>query len=507
MCAVNSFKVKSDQLTVLLDHFSKSNIKLCDLEKTVELFEKISDIVVQLKVPSAGLCSIENVDQNSDEYRLQKQIQRLRISSIDFLKCKKYVPRVTNRLKKARKRSSSESNIEVTESKRMKTTQGSASLAIQLCDEAASGKSLFCLCYICKTILMTDDSRHDFYPWMCVPCGDFNYSKRNQMADLNGKVAVVTGGRIKIGFEIALKLLRCGATVIITTRFPNDARKRYSLQRDHSNWSDRLHIYGLDLRFIPQVDRFCEYFLTHFHQLDILIQNAAQTIRRPTVYYQALIDGERDPAPLLNENRETLQIQNDESVVEIATENSSSLFSPAETSQLLIHPEDFKYSGNAQLSQLHFPLDGKDDDGDQLDLRPRNTWTTALEHVETQEMVEVTLANYMAPFIILKKLKPLMEADRHSKYVKSDYELQSNVECPQQKVNIFQIRLCICDPRFSNGREIFRLSQNWIPSSYQCCKGRLKYAGQNFGISIQKAENSNECRRYGMGYRRTSSWL
>ncbi|KAG4074086.1 hypothetical protein HA402_014291 [Bradysia odoriphaga] len=418
MCGVNSYKFSSDQLTAVLELISKTNITLSDLEKAIGLFEKVTDILVQLKLPSSGLCSIEDVDKNSNEHLLQSQIQRLRITSIDFLKCKKFIPKDHNRLKRTRKRKLSETNIETTDSKVIKVR--STSLAVQRYEDAPIGRSLFSLCYICKKNCTTDNPRHEFYQWMCVQCGNFNYSKRNQMADLKDKIALVTGGRIKIGFEIALKLLRCGATVTITTRFPNDARKRYEQQNDYVSWSNRLHIYGLDLRFIPQVDKFCEYFTTHFRQLDILIQNAAQTIRRPTVYYKSLIEGERDLASSLLSNniRKTKKSQHEESVMEIPANNSMGLFSSAETSQLLIHPEDFKYSCDAQLSQLHFPLDKRDDDGDQLDLRPQNTWTTVLEQVETQEMVEVTLANYMAPFIILKKLKPLMEEGRNSK---SDY--------------------------------------------------------------------------------------
>jgi hypothetical protein len=36
---------------------------------------------------------------------------------------------------------------------------------------------------------------------MCSACGDFNFVKRNNSADLKGKVALVTGGRIKIGIS------------------------------------------------------------------------------------------------------------------------------------------------------------------------------------------------------------------------------------------------------------------------------------------------------------------
>lgn len=51
--------------------------------------------------------------------------------------------------------------------------------------------------------------------------------KRFQTANLANMTAFVTGARIKIGFEIVLKLLRDGATVYATTRFVKDALIRY----------------------------------------------------------------------------------------------------------------------------------------------------------------------------------------------------------------------------------------------------------------------------------------
>lgn len=48
---------------------------------------------------------------------------------------------------------------------------------------------------------------------ICLRCRQINSNKRDQSADLQGKIALVTGGRTKIGYHTALKLLRCGATV------------------------------------------------------------------------------------------------------------------------------------------------------------------------------------------------------------------------------------------------------------------------------------------------------
>lgn len=414
MCAVNNNhrKFNSDNLTFVLDQLSKSNVTPSDIEQAVGLCEKLSDILIQLKCPLSNLCSIGGTTQNSNEYFLQNQLKRLRMTSIDLLSCRRNKPKL--KVHTARKRRAFETNnANSPEAKRRYIGGENSSLMVEQ-SEMPIGMDLLDICYICKKHFMTETQRHEFYPWMCFKCGEKNLMKRSQMADLTGKVALVTGGRIKIGFEIALKLLRCGASVIITTRFPNDARRRYELQTDFSEWTTRLHIYGLDLRFIPQVDKFCECLTRSFRRLDIFIQNAAQTIRRPTVYYKTLIDGERAHSSIgSNENCITSNRFDGQSVMELRSNDTLSC--STETSQLLIHPEDFKYASNSQLSQLHFPLNGKDVDGDQLDLRPKNTWTTALHEVETEEMLEVTLANYMSPFILLKKLTPLMTAGRTSK--------------------------------------------------------------------------------------------
>jgi 3-oxoacyl-ACP reductase-like protein len=68
-------------------------------------------------------------------------------------------------------------------------------------------------CYVCKTDFT---KMHHFTTR--TDCGDFNYAKRFQTANVKGQVAVITGSRLKIGYHITLMLLRGGATVI-THRF------------------------------------------------------------------------------------------------------------------------------------------------------------------------------------------------------------------------------------------------------------------------------------------------
>jgi hypothetical protein len=142
-------------------------------------------------------------------------------------------------------------------------------------------------CYVCKkefTLL------HPFYDTMCQSCGDLNYQKRFQTADLRGQVALMTGSRLKIGYHVTLMMLRAGATVIATTRFPADSAIRFAKEKDYQTWCDRLHIHGLDLRHTPSVELFCSYIEQTYERLDILINNAAQTVRRPPGFYAHMME-------------------------------------------------------------------------------------------------------------------------------------------------------------------------------------------------------------------------
>jgi hypothetical protein len=147
-------------------------------------------------------------------------------------------------------------------------------------------------CYVCKTEFRR---LHFFYDSMCTSCGDLNYRKRSQTASLEGRVALITGARIKIGFQAALMMLRAGARVLVTTRFPRDAAARFAREPDFSEFADRLRVYGLDLRHSPSVELFARYLTRTESRLDILINNAAQTVRRPPGFYAHMLDLEMQP--------------------------------------------------------------------------------------------------------------------------------------------------------------------------------------------------------------------
>ena len=144
-------------------------------------------------------------------------------------------------------------------------------------------------CYVCKQEFVR---LHHFYDALCPECAELNYAKRFQTASLEGRVGLVTGARVKIGYQTALKMLRAGARVIATTRFPHDAALRYAREADFEDWKDRLHVHGLDLRHSPSVEIFARYVEHSFERLDILVNNACQTVRRPPGFYAHLLETE-----------------------------------------------------------------------------------------------------------------------------------------------------------------------------------------------------------------------
>src|SRR5882724_13670203 len=151
-------------------------------------------------------------------------------------------------------------------------------------------------CYICKKAFA---KMHRYYDSMCEACGDLNYAKREQTADLSGHYALITGARVKIGFQASLKLLRAGAHVVVTTRFPVDAVDRYAKEPDFPAFTDRLEIHGLDLRHTPSVELFSRFLVERLPRLDYLLNNACQTVRRPAGFFQHLLAREAESVAAL----------------------------------------------------------------------------------------------------------------------------------------------------------------------------------------------------------------
>jgi NAD(P)-dependent dehydrogenase (short-subunit alcohol dehydrogenase family) len=273
------------------------------------------------------------------------------------------------------------------------------------------------ICYVCKKPFQR---RHFFYDQLCLSCGDFNYLKRVEMVDLSGRIALVSGGRIKIGYAVALRLLRAGARVIVSSRFPHDAARRYGEEADFEEWQDRLHIYGLDLRSLNQL----EAFVTHLYQsstgLDILVNNAAQTIRRPPAYYAHLVPFEgiaRDKLTprlrqLLGQYEKPIETLEAGKLAPGLAQSEEDIFGAANFSQMPVVVEEDAFR------TPFFPEGEYDRYGQQLDLRPHNSWTERLEDVAAVDMVEAQLINAIAPALLAGRLKNLMlKASAPDRYI------------------------------------------------------------------------------------------
>ena len=261
------------------------------------------------------------------------------------------------------------------------------------------------VCYVCKAPYA---QLHHFYDQLCPACADFNFAARTELADLRGRVALLTGGRVKIGYQAGLKLLRSGAHLIVTTRFPRNAAARYAQEADFGDWGHRLEIFGLDLRHAPSVEAFCRDMVATRDRLDFIINNACQTVRRPPEFY----------SHMMAEERTALNAQ---------PEHVGKLLGDAGHGQVgrmgKVGPEA------AQLSQVPllaeevlrrtdlFPAGQLDQDLQQVDLRDSNSWRMLLADVPTVELLEVQLVNAIAPFLFNARLKPLMlrtpERDKH----------------------------------------------------------------------------------------------
>ncbi|KJL43493.1 SDR family oxidoreductase [Microbacterium trichothecenolyticum] len=261
-------------------------------------------------------------------------------------------------------------------------------------------------CYICKQPYTVVDA---FYHQLCPTCAAMSHAKRNARTDLTGKRALLTGGRAKIGMYIALRLLRDGAHTTITTRFPRDAVRRFSSLPDSPEWIDRLKVVGIDLRDPAQVIGLAED-VAAAGPLDILINNATQTVRRSPGAYQPLVDAELAPLP-------------DGPLPELVTFGHTNDRHPqALERSVTAHPilaaaaaradeltEQAMAAGSSSLERLAAGT-AIDAGGLIPDLDHTNSWVQSVEEVDPLEMLEVQLANTTAPFLLVSKLRSSLAA-------------------------------------------------------------------------------------------------
>ncbi|MBF6449165.1 SDR family NAD(P)-dependent oxidoreductase [Nocardia elegans] len=267
-------------------------------------------------------------------------------------------------------------------------------------------------CYICKQRYTRVDR---FYHQLCPDCAARNHAKRDARTDLSGRRALLTGGRAKIGMYIALRLLRDGAHTTVTTRFPNDAIRRFTAQPDSAEWLHRLRIVGIDLRDPAQVVALADDVAAQ-GPLDIIINNAAQTVRRSAGAYAALVEAESAPLPV-GELPDTITFGHTTQAHPNAL--TASLHSvPAPTTLSAAEVTDLALvAGSATPERISRGV-AIDAGGLVPDLAHTNSWVQTVAEVDATELLEVQLCNSTAPFLLISRLRAALAASpARRKYV------------------------------------------------------------------------------------------
>jgi NAD(P)-dependent dehydrogenase (short-subunit alcohol dehydrogenase family) len=261
-------------------------------------------------------------------------------------------------------------------------------------------------CYVCKAPYVR---RHFFYDQLCPSCGDLNFGKRRHTADLGGRLALVTGARVHIGFAVALALLRAGGAVIATTRFPYGAARRYAQEPDFADWGGRLRLCALDLRRLSDVEQFALDLCSTGARLDVLINNAAQTVRPAPSYVDNLLRRETELCRTLPEHLQALvaPATGHEQPALTALHGASlveSSFIAVSDREAMVPRALAPAAGDANMIEppTAIPPDSK---------RRANSWMRSLHEIPPLELLEVQVINAIAPTMLISLLRPLMVGD------------------------------------------------------------------------------------------------
>ena len=303
-------------------------------------------------------------------------------------------------------------------------------------EEEQKEKYICKTCYICKQKLGIDNI-NKFYGNLCKKCGDYNYSFRTMELDFKSRIAVVTGGRVKIGYYIVTKLLSYGCKVITTSRFPNDALIKFKEDPDYDIWKNNLIIYPIDFRIFQSTVKFVNYLKDNFTHIDFLINNAAQTVRRNTEYYEYLLPielkklkKEDDKKIIKNDYLELKKNVSEDLIREksesLSEEQKNELTKNYEQKEILnslaalIKNKDPNKEEILPLSVIASQIKIMEEneqskiyimgaDGQPYDFsKGKNSWNLELDEISFQEFTEVQIINAWTPFYLCAKLKPLM---------------------------------------------------------------------------------------------------
>eukprot|EP00039_Didymoeca_costata_P009078 m.120227 g.120227 ORF g.120227 m.120227 type:complete len:1050 (-) comp14350_c1_seq1:98-3247(-) len=294
--------------------------------------------------------------------------------------------------------------------------------------ESARGNEFLPKCYMCQARIDPVQTMSE-RPRICETCEFLNASKRSANPNLTNCVAVVTGGRCRIGYATALRLLRLGCNVVITSRFPATAARKYANEKDWDTWKSKLFIFGVDFRHIPSVLEFTTRVSSLFPSINLLVNNAAQTIRRPLSYTALLVD--EDSAPLSEEASQRIIWRSEFGALDghhledghvlslLSLENDKEDYKTSEQEQLEeeinlseIQRKTRKATWNdkyALRKKNRAQKTKRDKDGEIVDNREKNTWNTPSLSVDPVEYLEVQFINVHAPWQIIQTLRPCLD--------------------------------------------------------------------------------------------------
>lgn len=242
-------------------------------------------------------------------------------------------------------------------------------------------------CYCCN---QSYDLVHGFYARLCPACAQANFRNRFRSTDLSGRNVVLTGGRVKIGYASALKFLRCKADVTVTSRFPAIASRQFEEEPDYRDWRDRLTVHGLDLRNLGEVQAFVDRYRSEHESLEILVNNAAQTIRYDADYYRPLIDQEQE-------------------LLDGGTVRPDLIARSDDGGERGVEPEE---QADIQPSTLVWAANRF---GQPVDRRDKTSWNSKLSEIDLVELLEVNLINQISPYVLIRELTPLFQRSTFDK--------------------------------------------------------------------------------------------
>ncbi|KAL4968706.1 uncharacterized protein BDV14DRAFT_129951 [Aspergillus stella-maris] len=279
-------------------------------------------------------------------------------------------------------------------------------------------------CYMCRQQYgKNSGGAHDLYPALCVPCGSFNISSSRLSLPgnlvLDGKIALVTGGRINLGYHTALRLLRCGAHVIVSSRYPADAVSRYTRENDFGHWQSRLKVVGADFRAAKDAFRLVHIVkgllyswqddddeesggLTGRRSLDILVNNAAQTLTDPVKAEAKAISREERLLKDTPQSKTLIADSTGDKYLPMVRGGLAASWIPT------IENGDKEDKSSKELSII--PQKGLYTSGN-TDLQCKSSWRQSLAEIPYEDLISAHSVNAFVPLILCRELLPYMGID------------------------------------------------------------------------------------------------